>query len=112
MLEKFLDMGIKLISITDGADGSIISDGKTIVNSGTYPGQIQDTTGAGDAFLSGILMSTLNNYDIVKMSKVASAMAKLECMEVGVREGLPHNLGEIEDFMNNNELKQVVSKVI
>ena len=112
MLEKFLDMGIQLISITDGADGSIISDGKTIVNSGTYPGQIQDTTGAGDAFLSGILMSTLNNYDIVKTSKIASAMAKLECMEVGVREGLPKNLGEIEDFMKNNDLKQVVSNVI
>jgi fructokinase len=112
MLDKFLEMGVKLISITDGADGSIISDGKTIVNSGTYPGKVEDTTGAGDAFLSGILMSTLNNYDIVKTSQVASAMAKMECMEVGVREGLPDNLGEIDEFIEKNKLKQVISSVI
>lgn len=112
MLNKFLDMGARLISITDGANGSIISDGETIINSGSFPGPVQDTTGAGDAFLSGILISTLKNYDIVKTSKIASAMASLECREVGVREGLPHSLSEIDNFIDTNKLEQVISKVI
>jgi len=112
MLNRFIEKGVKLISITDGGDGSIMSDGKTIVNSGTYPGPVEDTTGAGDAFLSGILISTLNGFDIVKTSKIASAMAKLECKHVGVREGLPHSIQELEEFIDKNELEQVVTQVV
>jgi len=55
MIHKFLDMGVKLISITDGPNGSIISDGQNIVNSSIYEGPVEDTTGAGDAFLTGLL---------------------------------------------------------
>ncbi|HDZ17306.1 MAG TPA: carbohydrate kinase family protein [archaeon] len=115
MLNIFLDMGARLISITDGANGSIISDGETIINSGTFSNPdfpVQDTTGAGDAFLSGLLISTLNNFDIKKASKIASAMASLECREVGVREGLPHSLSELDNFIDTNEINQVISKII
>ena len=112
MINTFLDMGIQLISITDGPNGSIISDGNTIINSSIFEGKIEDTTGAGDAFLSGILISVLNNFSLEKTSKMATAMAALECMEVGVREGLPNSLQELEDFIITNPLKQVISKVV
>ena len=112
MIKHFIDMGISLISITDGPNGSIISDGATIINSSIFEGTIEDTTGAGDAFLSGILISTLNNFPLEKTSKMATAMAALECMEVGVREGLPNSLKELEDFVTTNPLKQVISKVV
>ena len=112
MIKKFIDLGIKLISITDGPNGSIISDGDTIINSSIFEGSIEDTTGAGDAFLCGILIATLNNFPLEKTSKMATAMAALECMEVGVREGLPNSLQELEDFINNNQLKQVISKIV
>lgn len=112
MIRKFLKLGIKLISITDGPNGSIISDGISIVNSSIYKGDVQDTTGAGDAFLSGILVAYLNNIPIEKMSKMATAMSFLECKEVGVREGLPESLNDLENFINNNQIKQVVSKIV
>ena len=114
MIKTFLDMGVRLISITDGPNGSIISDGKTIINSGVYSGKktISDTTGAGDAFLTGILISTLNNFPLDKMSKFATAMSYLECLEVGVREGLPESLEELEDFISNNTIKQVISEIV
>jgi sugar/nucleoside kinase (ribokinase family) len=113
MIKNFLDLGIKLISITDGPNGSIISDGKTMINSGVYSvGKVEDTTGAGDAFLAGILISSLNNYTLEKTSKMATAMSFLECKEVGVREGLPNSLLELEDFINNNTIKQVISEII
>ena len=112
MIRKFLKLGIKLISITDGPNGSIISDGTSIVNSSIYKGDVQDTTGAGDAFLSGILVAYLNNIPIEKMSKMATAMSFLECKEVGVREGLPASLNDLENFINNNQIKQVVSKIV
>jgi len=112
MIRKFLKLGIKLISITDGPNGSIISDGTSIVNSSIYKGDVQDTTGAGDAFLSGILVAHLNNIPIETMSKMATAMSFLECREVGVREGLPESLNALESFINNNPIKQVVSKIV
>ncbi len=114
MIKNFLDMGIKLISITDGPNGSIISDGKTIINSGVYSAEdsIMDTTGAGDAFLTGILISRLNNFSLEKTSKMATAMSYLECLEIGVREGLPKSLQELEDFVNNNTIKQVISEIV
>jgi len=112
MINKFLDMGIKVISITDGPNGSIISDGKKIINSSVYKGPVEDTTGAGDAFLSGLLISQLNNFDLEKTSKMATAMSYLETKEVGVREGLPNSLQELETFIKNNSIKQVVSKIV
>lgn len=113
MIKNFLDMGIKLISITDGPNGSIISDGKTIINSGVYSaGKVEDTTGAGDAFLAGILISRLNNFSLEKTSKMATAMSFLECKEIGVREGLPLSIQELEDFVNNNTIKQVISEIV
>ena len=113
MINNFLEMGVKLISITDGPNGSIISDGKTIINSGVYSsGKVEDTTGAGDAFLSGILISHLNNFSLEKMSKIATAMSFLESKEVGVREGLPNSVQELEDFVNKNTIKQVISEIV
>ncbi len=112
MIHTFLDLGIKLISITDGPNGSIISDGKHIVNSSIYEGPVEDTTGAGDAFLSGLLMSQLNEFSLEKSSKMATAMSYLESREVGVREGLPNSLRELEDFIANNEIKQKVSQIV
>ncbi|MFX1274843.1 MAG: carbohydrate kinase family protein [Promethearchaeota archaeon] len=112
IIHKFLNLGVKLISITDGTNGSIISDGKTIVNSAVYKGDVQDTTGAGDAFLSGILVSYLNKYPLEKISKMATAMSFLECKEVGVREGMPESLQELEKFVEDNTIKQVISQII
>lgn len=112
MIHHFLDLGLDLISITDGPNGSIISDGKQIINSSVYQGDVEDTTGAGDAFLAGILISNLNNFDLEKTSKMATAMSFLECKEIGVREGLPNSLQELEHFINNNVIKQVISKIV
>lgn len=113
MIKNFLDMGIKLISITDGPNGSIISDGKIIINSGVYSaGKVEDTTGAGDAFLAGILISRLNNLSLEKISKMATAMSFLECKEIGVREGLPNSPKELEEFIANNTIKQVISEIV
>ncbi len=112
MIHHFLDLGLDLISITNGPNGSIISNGKKIVNSNVYQGNVEDTTGAGDAFLSGILISTLNGFDLQKTSKMATAMSFLECKEIGVREGLPNSLQELENFVNSNTIKQVISTIV
>jgi ribokinase len=104
------ELGPKLVSITDGAKGSLISDGKKLVRSGIYNINVIDTTGAGDAFLCGLLISKLNGYPLEKTAQIATAMSSLETMETGVREGLPSSVEELENFIQRNDLEQIVSQ--
>ena len=32
--------------------------------------------------------------------------------EIGVREGLPNSLKELEDFITSNSIKQIISKIV
>jgi fructokinase len=110
-IKKILDLGPKTVSITDGARGSLVTDGNKIIKSGIYDVAVKDTTGAGDAFLSGILLSKLKGYPLKKMIQISTALSSLESMEVGVREGLPSSLEEVETFISKNSLKQEVSNL-
>ncbi|MEJ2249774.1 MAG: carbohydrate kinase family protein [Candidatus Lokiarchaeota archaeon] len=112
IIHAFKNLGVDLISITDGSNGSVLSDGEIMIKSDVYSGTVEDTTGAGDAFLSGILLSVLKNVPLEKMAKIGSALSYLECQESGVREGLPKSFEELENFVNKNELKQVSSKLL
>ena len=111
VIHEFLDMGVELISITDGSNGSHLANAEQIINSNVYGGNVEDTTGAGDAFLSGILLSYLKDYPLERTAKLASAMSYMECREVGVREGLPASFKEVEEFTEKNDLKQLSSHI-
>jgi len=111
IINKLIDKGLDLIAITNGSNGSIISNGKQIINSGVYDVSTEDMTGAGDAFMSGIIVSVLNNYDLKKTSQFASALGAFEAMETGVREGIPKNLDRVEEFIQENSLDQVTSEL-
>ncbi|MBY9007789.1 MAG: carbohydrate kinase family protein [Candidatus Lokiarchaeota archaeon] len=112
ILETLYDWGVKLISLTDGQNGSLLFDGENTVRSTIFEGPVEDTTGAGDAFMSGILISTLNDFSLKKTAKIAAAMSHLECKSLGVRVGLPTSLNELEDFTKNNEIKQIMSQLV
>ena len=77
-IKKIIDLGPKLVSITDGARGSLVSDGQKIIKSGIYKVNVKDTTDAGDAFLSGLILSKLNEYPLEKMTQISTAMSSLE----------------------------------
>ena len=109
VIEKILNMGPKLVSITDGSNGSYISDGEDAIRSEVYQVDVQDTTGAGDAFMTGIIISRLNGYPLKKLARIASAMSALECMEMGVREGIPSSVQELVKFTEKHDLKQYPS---
>jgi len=111
-MKDIFQLGPELVSITDGANGSILTDGKKVVRSGIYKVDVKDTTGAGDAFLSGILISKLNGYSLDKMTKIATGMSSLESMEIGVREGIPTNQQELEHFIRKNKLDQQISELV
>ena len=106
IIQKFIEMGLKLVSITDGSNGSIISDGHKVITSSIYEVNVEDTTGAGDSFMSGIIYSSLNDYNLEKIAKVASAISAMKCMKLGIRDGLPEKIEGLNNFINSNNLNQ------
>ncbi len=107
-IERVHAMGVKLLSVTLGSKGSIISDGKKIVETGIYKVETADTTGAGDAFASGVLYSYLIGQDLETTAKIASCMAATEVATWGARQGLPKSKEQLLDFINNHEITQTV----
>jgi len=89
MAKAILDLGPKSLIIKDGEKGSTYFDqSNNIFKMKAYPlKEVIDTTGAGDAYLGGILMGKVQGMHIFDAMKVGAVMASF-CIEgVGV-EGL------------------------
>lgn len=53
-------------------------------------GAVVDTTGAGDAFVGGLLYGLCNGIPPPRMLALAAAVAAAKCTALGARAGLPH----------------------
>ncbi|MEX2684120.1 MAG: carbohydrate kinase family protein [Candidatus Sigynarchaeota archaeon] len=104
-----LAMGPKIVACTDGGNGSFITDGKTLLSVGVYQVDVADTTGAGDAFASGLIFAHMNGLPLDQMARYGSAMAAFECSVTGVRDGIPHDVNVVKDYIAKNTLKVEVS---
>ncbi len=104
-LSEALSMGPKIVACTDGGNGSYITDGKTLLSAGVYPVEVADTTGAGDAFASGLIYANMNGMSLDQMTRFGAAMAAFECSTTGVREGIPHDVKILKDYISKNTLK-------
>jgi sugar/nucleoside kinase (ribokinase family) len=63
-IEKFLNLGVKLVIMTLGKDGAIVSNGTETMHFSTLATEVVDTTGAGDAFWSGFYSSIIEGYTV------------------------------------------------
>ncbi len=108
-LSDALAMGPKIVACTDGGNGSYITDGKSLVSAGVYPVEVADTTGAGDAFASGLILAHMNGMPLDEMARYGAAMAAFECSVTGVRDGIPHDVSILKDYIAKNVLKVEVS---
>jgi len=59
-----------------------------------------DTTGAGDAFIAGMLYGTVHQLPIDEMLKLSSLVAACKCTEIGARAGQP----SIDNIKHSNTL--------
>ena len=94
------------VVITDGG-GPIrwFINGFEGISSYTYPGKVIDTTGAGDAFLAGLvsqmlhLKEPINTLEIEKAVKFASVCGFLTCQGEGAIESQPV-YERVQNFLN------------
>jgi len=88
-VKKFLALGAKLVLMTLGKDGLIVSNGKETIKYDTLATEIADTTGAGDAFWSGFYAAMINGYTIKEATVFGSATSAHKLKRVGAIVDLP-----------------------
>ena len=70
--------------VTLGADGSILRtrEGETRIGQ-VQPDDVQDPTGCGDAFRSGLIYGLLNDLDLVTACRIGSVMGAIKVAQQG-----------------------------
>ncbi|MFX3624364.1 MAG: carbohydrate kinase family protein [Ectobacillus sp.] len=87
--EKFLKLGAKLVIMTLGKDGAIVSDGTEAVKCNTLATEVVDTTGAGDAFWSGFYAAAVKGYTIRQALQLGFAVSAYKLKYTGAVVELP-----------------------
>jgi adenosine kinase len=88
---------VEAMIVTRGAEGSTLRtrDGEQEIAS-VKPDDVQDPTGCGDAFRSGLLYGLLNDLDLVSCCRIGSVMGAIKVALQGPQNHTP-TLDEIED---------------
>jgi fructokinase len=107
-MKKLFDWGLKIVNITFGKDGQWISDGETIIKTTPPKVFLQDTTGAGDATMSGLLYGILEKRSLEDTARIAAALSAMEIEVEGVRVGTPVKFSELEKFIESHEIHQKI----
>ena len=97
-IHKMRLLGPKIVGITLGDDGCIISRGATTFSKPAFTVDVVDTTGAGDVFHGAFIYGLLKNWPLEKTAEFANAVAAMKCRKLGGRSGIPA-LGEAMLFL-------------
>ena len=82
--------GVTRAALTRGDEGALLVDGDETVTVPSYDVEVVDATGAGDAFVAGLVDAwLLDARDPAEAGHHAAAVAALNCTAEGARGGLP-----------------------
>lgn len=87
--------------ITDGLNGAYADDGKIIRHSGTLDVKRVNTTGAGDAFGSGLVAALIKKADLSEALAVGTLNATSVVQQMGAKRGL------LRKYPSKREIKSV-----
>ncbi|PID29320.1 hypothetical protein CR983_04165 [Candidatus Saccharibacteria bacterium] len=90
---------VPLVIVTDGPDGVMASDGRTLVRAGMYEDvKVVDRTGAGDAFGSGFLSQYAAGASLKRSIIFASANSTSVVTKIGAKTAILHKGVELHDM--------------
>lgn len=106
-VEELVRHGLNLapvVIVSDGPNGVVASDGKTIVKAGMYEDvKVLDRTGAGDAFASGFLSQWVQGKSLKDSIIFASANSTSVVTKIGAKEGILHHGAKLHDMPIHEE---------
>lgn len=97
--KKFIECGAKLVIMTLGKDGAIVSNGKETLKFKTLATEVVDTTGAGDAFWGGFYTAITNSYTLKEALNIGFATSAFKLKNVGAIAELP-SIEELKKLYN------------
>lgn len=105
LINKFFKAGSRLVFITDGGRGAGVGIKGRWIKMEAYPNKSIDDTGAGDAFVSGVVAGILQERNIEEILKIGLANGASVVSKLGAKEGLLYR-NELEIWMKK-KLKTV-----
>jgi len=88
MLCGLLDLGSKMVIITDGKNGSYGFSGEKYYKLEAFPAKVVDMTGAGDAYATGVLAAFFHGKDLAEAMRWGAANGASVVEEIGPQKGL------------------------
>lgn len=73
IVHSFLDWGAKIAVMTRGEKGALVGTPQGVLLIPTEPGEVIDTTGAGDVFLASFLVQFVQSGDVEQAMRFATA---------------------------------------
>lgn len=99
-LKALLTAGVKYVAITDGKNGVTASDGTHLYHCGVLQADVKDTTGAGDAFGTGVTWGLLQGMPLKESLKTGNIQAASVVSAFGAQTAL------LTDTEINTRLKE------
>ncbi|MBP9719018.1 MAG: carbohydrate kinase family protein [Candidatus Levybacteria bacterium] len=89
LLKRLHEVGIGIVSITDGAVGSFVIDAKgTIYQLGRLEALVVEKTGAGDAYATGFLSAIIEGKEVTEAMRFGACNAASVIGQIGAEKGL------------------------
>jgi sugar/nucleoside kinase (ribokinase family) len=111
-MKILFEWGLKTVNITLGKKGQWICDGKTLVKTTPPIIHVSDTTGAGDATMSGLIYGVLENKSLHDTAMIASSLSAMEIEATGVRVGLPEKYADLQKFIDSHTFGQETTNFV
>ena len=90
---------VPVVIVSDGSNGVVATDGKTVVEAGIYDEvNVLDRTGAGDAFGSGFFSQWVTGKNLRESVIFASANSTSVVTKVGAKEGILQAGAKLKDM--------------
>ncbi len=74
---QLLDVGVQRVFITLGADGALAADRKEMLHLPAFPANVANTTGAGDAFMAGVIWADARGLSLRETLRSGQAAAAI-----------------------------------
>jgi ribokinase len=101
LAHRLQERGVKTIVVTRGEHGALILTGGEKIPVPSVTVDVVDTTGAGDAFNSGLAVALAEGKDILSAAKFGVCAGALACTRLGVIPALAGRT-EVEALYNQN----------
>ncbi len=87
-IKALLSVGVQTVFVTDGKNGSTACDGKTWAACPALPTDVIDSTGAGDAFGTGVTWAKMQGFSLPEMLRAGTIQSTSVLGCIGAQAGL------------------------